>query len=48
MKSPSVSKRLLEYGYVSVSDQPEEFGAYLKSEIDKLAKIIKAHKLSAE
>lgn len=48
MKSPAVSKRLIDYGYLSVSDQPEEFGAYIRSEVEKLARIIKAHNLTAD
>ena len=47
MKNPTVSKRFSEFGYLTVSDQPEEFAAYIKSEIEKLAKVIKAHNLTA-
>ncbi len=40
LHEPTVSKRLSDLGYVSVGDQPEEFGAFIKSEIATLAKII--------
>ena len=40
LNDPTVSKRLSDLGYVIVADQPEEFGAFIKSEIATLAKII--------
>ncbi len=40
LNDPNVSKRLSDLGYVSVGDQPEEFGAFIKSEIATLARII--------
>jgi tripartite-type tricarboxylate transporter receptor subunit TctC len=40
LNDPNVSKRLSDLGYVSVGDQPEEFAAFIKSEIATLAKII--------
>lgn len=48
LKSPTVSKRLSDLGYIPVGDQPEEFAAYLKSEIEKLGKIVKALNLSVD
>ena len=48
MNLPSVSKRLGDLGYISVGDQPEEFAAYIKLEIDKLSKVIRALNLTAE
>jgi tripartite-type tricarboxylate transporter receptor subunit TctC len=41
MKSPAVAKRMEDLGYVAIGNPPEEFAAYIKSEIDKLAKILK-------
>ena len=41
MKSPAVAKRMDDLGYVAIGDQPEEFAAYIKTEIDKLARILK-------
>jgi tripartite-type tricarboxylate transporter receptor subunit TctC len=40
LNDPNVSKRLSDLGYVSVGDPPEEFAAFIKSEIATLAKII--------
>jgi tripartite-type tricarboxylate transporter receptor subunit TctC len=41
LNNPGLSKRLGELGYVSIGDQPEEFAAHIKSEIEKLAKILR-------
>ncbi len=41
LNNPNVSRRLNDLGYVPVGDQPEEFAAHLKSEIDKLGKILR-------
>ena len=40
MNDPAIAKRLGDLGYVVVGDQPDEFGAFIKSEIATLAKII--------
>lgn len=40
LKQPNVTRRLNELGYIIASKGPDEFMAYLKSEIDRLAKII--------
>ena len=48
LNNPVVNRRLTDLGYVTVGDQPEEFGAYIKVQVDKLAKIIKALDLKAE
>jgi tripartite-type tricarboxylate transporter receptor subunit TctC len=41
MKSPPVAKRMEDLGYVAIGNPPEAFAAYMKSEIEKLAKILK-------
>ena len=41
LNDPGVSKRLADLGYISVGSTPEEFGAHIKSEIEKLSKILK-------
>jgi tripartite-type tricarboxylate transporter receptor subunit TctC len=41
LKNPAVSKRMDDLGYVAIGNQPEEFAAYIKSEIGKLAKILR-------
>jgi len=40
LKRPDVAKRLDDLGYIPVGSRPEEMGAYIKSEIDKYAKLI--------
>lgn len=47
LNRPEVSKRLSELGYVPVGDQPHELAAYIKAEIDKMAKLIRQNNLSA-
>ena len=48
MASPAVNKRMVDLGYVIVGNQPEEFTAYIRSEIDKLAKILQQVGAKAE
>jgi len=48
LNNPTVSRRLTDLGYIAVGDQPEEFGAYIKSQTEKLAKIIKSLNLTAD
>ena len=40
LAEPKISKQLTELGYVLAGDQPEEFAAFIKSEIATLGKII--------
>lgn len=47
LNKPVVNKRLSELGYVIIGDGPGEFATYIKSEVEKLAKIVKALNLSA-
>ncbi|MBI3917385.1 MAG: tripartite tricarboxylate transporter substrate binding protein [Betaproteobacteria bacterium] len=48
LNQPEVNRRLTDLGYIVVGDKPEEFGAHIKSEISKLAKVVKDLNLSAE
>ncbi|HZN22884.1 MAG TPA: tripartite tricarboxylate transporter substrate binding protein [Burkholderiales bacterium] len=48
MKAPDVSKRMFEMTSQPVGSTPEEFGAFLKSEVDSIAELVKRLKLSAE
>ncbi len=48
MGDPAVNKRLGDLGYVIVGDQPDEFAAFIKSEIATLAKIIQQTGAKAE
>lgn len=41
LNNPNAVKRFNELGYLSSGSQPEEFGAYIKSEIEKLAKVLR-------
>lgn len=43
-----VAKRLTDLGYVIIGDRPEEFAAHIRSEIDKLGKIVRNAGLSAD
>ncbi len=46
LKNQTIAKRLQDLGYIAVGDQPEEFGAFIKSEIDSLANILKGHRIT--
>ena len=48
LNKPAVNKRLDEAGYITIGDRPAEFSAYLKSEIDRLGKIIRELGLTAD
>lgn len=48
LNNPDVGKRLRDLGYVIIGDQPEEFAAHIKSEIEKLGKIIRRTGVTAE
>jgi tripartite-type tricarboxylate transporter receptor subunit TctC len=41
LNNPEVGRRLADLGYVSIGDQPEEFAAHIKAEIERLAKILR-------
>jgi tripartite-type tricarboxylate transporter receptor subunit TctC len=42
MRSPDVKEKLAAQGATLVGNSPEEFGAFIKSEIEKWAKVVKA------
>jgi len=48
MNDATIGKRLADLGYVVVGDQPDEFAAFIKSEIATLAKIIQLTGAKAE
>jgi tripartite-type tricarboxylate transporter receptor subunit TctC len=48
LNNASVAKRLADLGYVAVGNQPEEFAAHLKSEIERLGKLIHELKLTVD
>lgn len=41
LRKPDVTKRLQDLGYSVVTDEPEEMEAYVRSQIDKYAKLIR-------
>lgn len=41
MAGPAVNKRMTDLGYVIIGNQPDEFAAFIRSEIEKLGKIIR-------
>ena len=48
LKQSEVNQRLVELGYIVVGDQPSEFAAYIRSEMEKLAKTVKTLNLKAD
>jgi tripartite-type tricarboxylate transporter receptor subunit TctC len=40
--------KILQQGGIAVGNSPEEFAAYIKSEMDKWAKVAKAAKVRVE
>jgi tripartite-type tricarboxylate transporter receptor subunit TctC len=48
MNERATHKRLIDLGYVIVGDQPDEFAAFIKSEIATLGKIIKQTGVTVE
>jgi tripartite-type tricarboxylate transporter receptor subunit TctC len=48
MNTPEANKRLVEMTSTIIGSEPEEFGAYIRSEIDKLAKLSKKLNLTAD
>jgi tripartite-type tricarboxylate transporter receptor subunit TctC len=41
LNQPDVRKRLIDLGYIVIGDQPEQFGAFIKVEIEKLARVVR-------
>jgi tripartite-type tricarboxylate transporter receptor subunit TctC len=41
LKDPDASRRLTDLGYVLIGDQPEEFGAHVRAETERLGKIVR-------
>jgi tripartite-type tricarboxylate transporter receptor subunit TctC len=46
LRKPAVIKRLSDLGFIIVGDQPAEFGAFLKSEVDSMGQVIRKLKIS--
>lgn len=48
LNTPEVNKRLVEMSSTIIGSQPEEYGTFIKSEVDKLAKLVTKLNLTAE
>lgn len=48
LRTPEVKQKLTKQGFVVVGNAPEEYGAFLKSEMDKWSKVIQAAGIKAE
>ena len=48
MAAPDVSQRFRQRGLDIVTSSPEEFSAYLKSELDKWGRVIRERRIKAE
>jgi tripartite-type tricarboxylate transporter receptor subunit TctC len=48
VKDPDVRERLLKLGFEPVANKPDEFGARIKSEIDKWGKVVRDAHLRIE
>jgi tripartite-type tricarboxylate transporter receptor subunit TctC len=48
LRNPEVARRLTDLGYIVVGDSPDIFGLYVKAEIERLGKLIRAYKLAVD
>ena len=48
LRKTDVSRRMADLAFIPVGNPPDEFAAYMKSEIEKLGKIIRELKLTAD
>ena len=48
LSNPTTAKRLHDVGYIPIGSPPEEFGSYIRSEIQKLSKVLRGLKVTAE
>lgn len=46
--TPEMKKRLEDLGYVPLRDKPEEFAAFLKRDIERMAKVVRDNNLKPE
>ena len=48
LNNETIGRRLADLGYVAIGDQPEEFAAHIKAEIESLGKILRESRITAE
>ena len=48
LRTPEVKQRFDQLGYEAIGDTPEQFGATIKSDIDKFRRVIKSAGINAE
>ncbi len=48
LSNPTTVRRMQDFGYVPVGNTPEEFSAYIKLEVERLGKIVRALKLTPD
>jgi len=48
LNNETISRRLADLGYVAIGDQPEEFAAHIKVEIESLGRILRESRITAE
>jgi tripartite-type tricarboxylate transporter receptor subunit TctC len=48
LNNETISRRLADLGYVAIGDQPEEFAAHIKAEIESRGKILRESRITAE
>jgi tripartite-type tricarboxylate transporter receptor subunit TctC len=48
LNNESVSRRLADLGYIAIGDQPDEFAAHIKTEIESLGRILRESRITAE
>ena len=48
LRNPEAARRFDDLGYSAVGDTPESYSAYVKSETERLGKLIRAFKLAAD
>ena len=48
LNSESVGKRLADLGYISIGDEPAEFAAHIKAEIESVGRILREFRITAE
>lgn len=48
LNAPDVSQRLIDLAYIAVGDQPEEFAAFIQSEIATLGKLVRRLRVHAD